>query len=601
MMNALNKLKKKILKKLAKAIYPELEKINRRQPVINTMYQGLKKIGEGSFFWGKNHTITGRHNLDIGNNVHINDGAYIRAEGGVTIGDNTHISRNMVLYSINHDYKGNLLPYDNNLILKPVVIGKNVWIGMNVCIAPGTTIGDGCIIGMGTTVSGNIPPLSIIGSAKAVIIGKRDEFHYDILDRNKRYGGIDGFYYGRNQGVILKNIGDQYHSTRAITELVELNGSMVIKKTYLGTTDGMLALSNEKQAYTYFEKYSWCPRLLKIDGNSLFIEYFSPESRLDKASNFDSELAGEILWCLLDIYTEGFLHGDFHAKNIYVTASGIKITDFETSQPQPPVDFYDSYDITGQGCESAFLTGNMCILSPSPVSVGALFNLNNLSDIKKILNNRFENQLFDSSLTFKTLKDGMARHALQTKNIYASFDLKNIYIDPTISQRNTAKRLNRFGLNESDICGKTILDIGSNIGATLLGLSKYNPRYMLGLEYDADKVLLSNKLAKYNQTYNLEFKQFDIECDAAKFEEPFDIVFCLAVIEHLKQRDKLFDILGKLCGYKLYFEGNGNSDIDYIQQGLKQAGFIDIRYLGLSDDEKNGANNNRPLFIASKK
>ncbi|HRF87222.1 MAG TPA: hypothetical protein PK244_01345, partial [Pseudomonadales bacterium] len=81
-MNALNKLKKKILKKLAKAIYPELEKINRRQPVINTMYQGLKKIGEGSFFWGKNHTITGRHNFDIGNNVHINDGAYIRAEGG---------------------------------------------------------------------------------------------------------------------------------------------------------------------------------------------------------------------------------------------------------------------------------------------------------------------------------------------------------------------------------------------------------------------------------------------------------------------------------------------------------------------------------------
>src|SRR5690606_23541026 len=127
-------------------------------------YSGIKKIGLNSFFWGQNHTISGCGNLEIGENVHINENAFIRAEGGVIIGDNTHISRNLVLYSINHDYQGDLIPYDNQMIKKEVLIGKNVWIGMNVCVVPGTTIGDGSIIGMGTTVSGDIPPLSIVGS-----------------------------------------------------------------------------------------------------------------------------------------------------------------------------------------------------------------------------------------------------------------------------------------------------------------------------------------------------------------------------------------------------------------------------------------------------
>lgn len=601
-MKMLDRLKKKIIKKIAKAIYPELEKIKQRKAVSSTAYHGLKKIGENSFFWGKNHKITGSDNFTIGNNVHINDGAYIRAEGGVTIGDNTHISRNMVLYSVNHDYKGNLLPYDNNLVYKKVTIGKNVWIGMNVCIVPGTVIGDGCIIGMGTTVSGNIPPLSIIGSAKAVVIGRRDENHYNLLDSYKRYGGIDGHYYERDQAILLKNIGDQYHSVRAITELVELDGNKAIKKTYLETPDGKRALTNELSAYQRFEKYTWCPRLLKEEGASIFIEYFPPESRLDKIANLQREgLLGEILWCLLDIYAEGFSHGDFHAKNIYLTTSGVKITDFETSQQQQPVDFYDSYDVTGQGHESVFLTGNMCVMNPSNVSISSLFNIRSISEIKQSLDKRFESQLLDSSLTFKTLRDGLARHALQIKNIYASFDLKNTKIGPEIGQRNTEKRLKRFEVGQHNIAEKTILDIGSNIGATLLGLSKYTPKSMLGLEYDADKVFLSNKLAKYNQINNLKFQQCDIEQDYLSIDKPFDIVFCLAVIEHLKQKDKLFDVLGELCGSILYFEGNGNSDIEYIQQGLKRAGFVDIKYLGLSDDEKNDANNNRPLFIASKK
>ena len=151
----------------------------------------LGYCGKGVRFNGR-IVITSPESVSIGNNVHIGDNAWIKGEGGLVIGDNTHISRNLVLYTVNHDYLGSRLPYDENLIKKPVQIGRNVWIGMNVCIAPGTVIGDGAIIGIGTVVFGKVPPLAIIGSAPWRIIGERPADHYNRLDFLKAYGGING-------------------------------------------------------------------------------------------------------------------------------------------------------------------------------------------------------------------------------------------------------------------------------------------------------------------------------------------------------------------------------------------------------------------------
>src|SRR5699024_135422 len=87
-------------------------------------------------------TFSGFEKAIIKKNVHIGKNAFIRAEGGLFIGENTHISRNFVCYSVNHDYEGKRLPVDDNDVYKPVHIGKNVWIGINVVVAPGTYIGD---------------------------------------------------------------------------------------------------------------------------------------------------------------------------------------------------------------------------------------------------------------------------------------------------------------------------------------------------------------------------------------------------------------------------------------------------------------------------
>lgn len=151
----------------------------------------LASAGQGIRFTGDWY-VTGVDQMIVGDNVHIGSGAFIRAEGGLRIGSNTHISRNLVLYTMNHQFEGEALPYDHRQSFRPVEIGRNVWIGMNVCIVPGSRIGDGAIVGMGSVVSGEVPPMSIVASQPVRIIGHRDSDRYEELDRLGRYGGSGG-------------------------------------------------------------------------------------------------------------------------------------------------------------------------------------------------------------------------------------------------------------------------------------------------------------------------------------------------------------------------------------------------------------------------
>ena len=174
------------------------EKINNKISSIRYAYQheylrnNLKSCGRGVVFHGK-IVMSNPEMVEIGDNVHIAENAYIASLGGLTIGSNTHISRNLVLYTNNHNYRGKALPYDEVLVKKPVSIGENVWICMNVKIVPGVNIGEGAVIGMGTTVNKDVPPLAIIGSPPFKILKYRDAKHYHKLKKEKQFGGKDGY------------------------------------------------------------------------------------------------------------------------------------------------------------------------------------------------------------------------------------------------------------------------------------------------------------------------------------------------------------------------------------------------------------------------
>lgn len=113
-------------------------------------------------------------NIVLGNNVRIGYGCFLYGKGGITIGDCTILSRNITIYSSNHDFKDEMVPYSDRYINKPVSIGKGVWIGMNVCITPGVTINDGAIIGMGAVISKDVNEGEIVVGSDQRIISKRD-------------------------------------------------------------------------------------------------------------------------------------------------------------------------------------------------------------------------------------------------------------------------------------------------------------------------------------------------------------------------------------------------------------------------------------------
>lgn len=142
---------------------------------------------------GKNCRIHGfieiydSEKLTIGDHVRIGKGCFLFCMGGLTIGDNTQISRYVTIYTANHNIQGDAIPYNDEYVRKPVHIGRSVWIGMNVCITPGVTIGDGAVIGMGAVVSKDVPAGCVVASNKQRIIKRRDTDQFAELDRKGMY------------------------------------------------------------------------------------------------------------------------------------------------------------------------------------------------------------------------------------------------------------------------------------------------------------------------------------------------------------------------------------------------------------------------------
>lgn len=141
-------------------------------------------------------TVGKSENLEIEDDVFIGGDAFIDAQGKIIIKSGTMIGTRFTCISANHNYDGNKLeciPFDNKLIVKPIIINENVWIGNCVSIIPGVEIGEGAVVAMGTVVNKDVPALAIVAGNPMKIIKYRDEDIYFKLKKerkiyNKMYG-----------------------------------------------------------------------------------------------------------------------------------------------------------------------------------------------------------------------------------------------------------------------------------------------------------------------------------------------------------------------------------------------------------------------------
>lgn len=169
-----------------------------------------KKIGGGVKIGLFNRFIF-PENIYLDDFVHLGERNHLYAQAEIHIGSGTVLADDIIIRTANHYYDGEdlrMLPYDERVICKPVVIGRNVWIGGNVIILPGVTIGDGAVIGAGSVIRKSVPCCAIVIGNPAEIVKYRNREIYDKLD-------ADG-----------KQIMKQYDTYRRENILVDKNNSI---------------------------------------------------------------------------------------------------------------------------------------------------------------------------------------------------------------------------------------------------------------------------------------------------------------------------------------------------------------------------------------
>ncbi len=126
------------------------------------------------------------NNVTVGNYCNFN-GMSCLGGGEIIFGDYFHSGIECMIITHNHNYEGDMIPYDNTFVFKKVTIGECVWFGNRVTVVGNVTIGEGAIIAAGSVVCKDVPPLAIVGGNPAKVIKYRNKEHYYKLKAEGRF------------------------------------------------------------------------------------------------------------------------------------------------------------------------------------------------------------------------------------------------------------------------------------------------------------------------------------------------------------------------------------------------------------------------------
>lgn len=173
---------KKLIHRIHSWLYTVIE-ARKRQKRVDRAKSIVAHCGERLLIGGD---CIFTSNTYIGNYCNFN-GMQIHGGGKVTFGDYFHSGIECMIITQNHNYEGEMIPYDKTYILKDVTIGKCVWFGNRVTVSSGVTIGDGAIIAAGSVVVKDVPRCAIVGGNPAKVIKYRDIEHFDRLEKEGKY------------------------------------------------------------------------------------------------------------------------------------------------------------------------------------------------------------------------------------------------------------------------------------------------------------------------------------------------------------------------------------------------------------------------------
>ena len=405
---------------------------------------------------------------------------------------------------------------------------------------------------------------------------------------------------------IFKLVPDVMHiGRRAFVRGILLSGQPGLEKHFSMNAEGKLCFERELLAQELFGDRPWLVPVVKRGVRTVAMCRYKQEQRLDHAvQGMDEEtrleVARQALRIAWEIFNKGYAHRDFHSRNLFWVKDRLMATDFETLEPYPADQipaFPESYDVSGGGLPSPYSTANMSYVRDRSDGLQQVLGVP-LNEAMKGVYESLEEWLREESLSFQTGKD---RHLTKAERIYGSFELPHFSVKADKVQRNSGRRMERFGVKPSMIEGKRVLDLGCHCRAMLLEAQRFRPASSLGIEFDAAKVDVAQAVARFNGLRSVEFRPGDVDTlEPDSLGQKYDVVFCLAINGHVKKPDRLYDLLGRVTGDRLLFEGNLGTDVEAVTSKLREAGFASVTHVGMSDDDCVPKNNNRPMIVAQR-
>ena len=284
-----------------------------------------------------------------------------------------------------------------------------------------------------------------------------------------------------------------------------------------------------------------------------------------------------IVETLFKIHINGYSHCDYHAGNLIVTGDGsVVVIDGEYSREMPDdIACAHGFDFGARGDWMAERFGH-------PQSAAALIDGVHGGTLRML-----------AAMLVEELRaaSGSSSDVNDTRYIYHTYDLPGLRIEQPAAQRDVGARLDKYGIN---FAGRTVLDLGCNIGGLTLGAAARGAT-CVGVDTDAKRITVANRLARFGGLA-ARFMVGDIHGPLDAYDT--DIVFLNAVDAYSDQPNALYEHAASKAKAVLIFETNRKVDHSDAQWCAywKNLGFAKVTPLGVSDDDVRKANHWRKQF-----
>jgi len=159
-------------------------------------------------------------------------------------------------------------------------------------------------------------------------------------------------------------------------------------------------------------------------------------------------------------------------------------------------------------------------------------------------------------------------------------------------RRDINERLQK--LNPADLRGKTVLDLGCNLGMSSYLAAERGAKQVVAVEYSPHIASAAIRLNAYF-CRPCHFIQHDLS-ENLELNEQFDTVFCLSLIKHLKSPEAITALIKRATKKVLYFESHAHTSAEDYPYLLNKQNFSRIELVDHMSDGVHSKKRTRALY-----